>query len=101
MLGNIIVNKNHYGLPSQEIPPNQNSIAGGFFVIRRDLIDWWATTYDTTLQLYFKHGYLVKDDQIIIADCVFSNMEKFTVFRENRPEYDNWFMFQRILHNNL
>ena len=98
MLGNIIVNRNQYGLPTQEIPSNQISVAGGFFMLRKDLIDWWATTYDTTLQLYFKHGYLVKDDQIIIVDCLFSNMEKFTVFQENRPEYDNWFMFQRILN---
>jgi len=40
---------------------------------------------------------LVKDDQIIIADCIFSNMSKFVLHREQKAPYDNWFMFQRIL----
>jgi len=41
---------------------------------------------------------LIKDDQIIIADCVFSNLDKFLLVRENLYPYDNWFMFQRILN---
>lgn len=97
ILRQIVVTKNQHGLPSQEIPAHQNSFAGGFFVIKKSLIDWWANKYDTTLQLYFKHKYLVKDDQIIIADCILSNQEHFNIFREDNSAYDNWFMFQRIL----
>jgi len=54
--------------------------------------------FDSKLFKYFINGYLVKDDQIIIADCVFSNLEKFSLFREFQLPYDNWFMFQRFLN---
>lgn len=91
-----IRDKNAAGLPSIPIPPSQISIAGGFFLLHKDVIDWWMNTFDTTLRLYFQHGYLVKDDQLILADCVFSNVERFALYREALPSYDNWFMFQRI-----
>jgi len=93
----IINNKNTYGLPVQEIPAHQNSIAGGFFILHKDKMDWWSKIYDDKLQLYFTHNYLVKDDQIILADCILSNINQFTLFRENNSYFDNWFMFQRIL----
>jgi len=97
-LSQIINNKNEYGLPMNPIPETQNSIAGGFFILHKNLIKWWFKTFDSTLELYFKYNYLVKDDQIIIADCIFSNLEKFALFRECENIYDNWFMFQRILN---
>lgn len=93
----IVNNKNNAGLPAQPIPPHQNSIAGGFFVCHADKISWWAETYNNKLELYFKNNYLVKDDQIILADCILSDMDQFVLFRENHPRLDNWFMFQRIL----
>jgi len=92
----VVNKKNQNGLPVQEIPATQNSIAGGFFVIHKDKINWWAETYNTKLDLYFKNNYLVKDDQIILVDCILSNMNEFLLLRENNPNYDNWFMFQRI-----
>jgi hypothetical protein len=91
-------NKNSNDLPIKAIPAHQNSIAGGFFFLYKDKIDWWTNTYDTKLQLYFKNNYLVKDDQIILVDCILSNLDKFTLFRENAGNLDNWFMFQRILN---
>lgn len=94
----IVQNKNINGLPTNPIPPFQNSIAGGFFILHKSMIHWWFTTFDKTLDLYFKHKYLVKDDQIIIADCIFSHLDNFTLFREFQQKYDNWFMFQRILN---
>lgn len=93
-----IKNKNINDLPSIPIPPFQNSIAGGFFILHKELIDWWFTTFDKKLSTYFSNGYLVKDDQIILADCIFSNLNNFCLFREFEPSYDNWFMFQRILN---
>lgn len=93
-----IKNTNNNNLPSIPIPATQNSIAGGFFILHKDMINWWFNTFDNKLENYFKHNYLVKDDQIIIADCVFSNLERFTLFRESIYPYDNWFMFQRILN---
>jgi hypothetical protein len=94
-LAMLINNKNDLGLPVIPIYPDQVSIAGGFFVIHKDKIGWWFQVYNAKLELYFKHNYLVKDDQMIIADCIFSNLEQFTLFKE-KSWFDNWFMFQRI-----
>ena len=94
----IVNDKNINGLPVHEIPSLQNSIAGGLFLLHKNNIEWWSTTYDNKLQLYFRHNYLVKDDQIILLDCILSNLDRFTLFRENSINYDNWFMFQRILN---
>jgi hypothetical protein len=96
-----INNKNSIGLPLKEIPPNQQSISGGFFLLPKNAIHWWAHTYYSKLLLYFENNYLVKDDQIILADCILSNanVEQFTLYRENKPSFDNWFMFQRILNS--
>lgn len=93
----LVQNKNKNGLPSMQIPPNQMSIAGGFFILHKDKIDWWKKTFNNKLQLYFKHNYLVKDDQIIIIDCILSNLQEFKLTRENDARYDNWFLFQRFL----
>ena len=92
----LISNKNELGLPINEIPPSQKSVGGGFFILYKDKIDWWATTYDAKLSLYFENEYLVKDDQIIVIDCIISNLKHFQLHEEN-TKYDNWFMFQRIL----
>lgn len=94
----IIQNKNQNGLPVNPIPSSQNSIAGGFFILHKQIIEWWFHTFNNKLFKYFLHSYLVKDDQIIITDCVFSDLEHFTLFRESCYPYDNWFMFQRILN---
>jgi hypothetical protein len=100
-LYSIIKQKNEIGLPIQQIPPNQVSIAGGFFVGYREKIDWWHTTYYNKLKLYLENKYLVKDDQIIIIDCIFSELtdgclNDFCLVNETLPNYDNWFLFQRV-----
>jgi hypothetical protein len=97
MLTYIVNDKNDLGLPKMHIPAHQVSIAGGFFICHKSLVEWWRDTLDEKLALYFKHGYLVKDDQIIVADCVLSDLEKFVLCNEEDPRYDNWFMFQRLL----
>jgi hypothetical protein len=93
----LINSRNQFGLPKQELPLSNNPIAGGFFIIHKDKINWWSETYNQKLELYFTHNYLVKDDQIILVDCILSNPNEFLLFRENIPNLDNWFMFQRIL----
>jgi hypothetical protein len=92
----IINQRGENGLPNQPIPSNQTSVAGGFFLIHSDKIKWWSDLYYNTLELYFDNQQLVKDDQIIIADCVFSHLAHFKLYQEMIP-YDNWFMFQRLL----
>lgn len=96
-LQNTINNKNTIGLPQIPIPKNQFSIAGGFFISHKDKLEWWVETYYKKLDLYLKNNYLVKDDQIILVDCIFSQITEFILLQENIQEYDNWFMFQRLL----
>lgn len=92
----IVNNKNKIGLPKNPIPAHQQSVAGGFFILHKNKVNWWSKLFETKLELYFKNKYLVKDDQIILVDCILSDQESFVLFREAN-QYDNWFMFQRIL----
>jgi len=81
-----------------EIPPNQTSVAGGFFILHKTLVEWWKNTYYKKMVEFFKKGLLIKDDQIVIANCVFSDLKSFCLhFEEYEDQYDNWFMFQRLL----
>ena len=96
-LHSVVNNKNEKGLPIEEIPAYQNSVAGGFFILHKDKIKWWLEEYNKKLILYFENDYLVKDDQIILIDCILSNIDNFYLFKENEEVLDNWFMFQRIL----
>lgn len=84
------------GLPT--IPPTQISIAGGFFLFFHENGTWWFKTFDERLRAYIKHDHLIKDDQIILADCIYTHPSRFYVCEENRPPLDNWFMFQRRLN---
>ena len=93
----IILNKNENNLPINQIPANQTSIAGGFFICHIDKIKWWVDIFDSKLKLYIKHNYLVKDDQMILIDCIFTENKHFILHKENNILYDNWFMFQRLL----
>jgi len=97
MLMYIVNDKNEKGLPKMPIPAHQVSIAGGFFICYKEKVTWWRNTFDQKLALYFQHNYLVKDDQIIVADCILSDLEQFHLSKENNLKYDNWFMFQRLL----
>ena len=97
MLYSLINNKNENGLPSSPIPPYQVSISGGFFICHKDKLNWWHETYYSKLKLYFDNNYLIKDDQMIIIDCIFTELNNFNLAMEKNKKYDNWFMFQRIL----
>ncbi len=92
----IINTKNNIGLPSIPIPNDQWSIAGGFFMIYKDNMNEWHKLYDNKLKLYFENDYLVKDDQIIIIDCIMSNLKKFKLVQQEKRG-DPWFLFQRYL----
>jgi len=51
-----------------KIPPDQVSIAGGFFIGTKELSLKWYSKFDNTLIHYLDNEWLVKDDQIIILD---------------------------------
>jgi teichuronic acid biosynthesis glycosyltransferase TuaG len=79
------------------IPATHCSIAGGFFVAHSNRVHSWAEEFDATLRLYWERDRLVKDDQIIIADCLLTHPEKCVLYTERNPSYDHWFQFQRVL----
>ncbi len=94
---NIINNKNELGLPSTQLPAEQVTISGGFFILFKDKIEYLNTLFYDKLELYFNNNYLVKDDQIILVDCIFSNFNKFYLISEHL-NLDNWFAFSRFLN---
>jgi hypothetical protein len=75
----------------------KNCFAGGFFIIRPGLIQAFATIFDNKLQYYFDKNQIVKDDQTILLDCIANNPRLFSLHWEQNLNYDNWFMFQRLL----
>lgn len=95
-LVSVILSNKDKQILENPIPQNQISVAGGFFIATKENIDWWSFVYDEMLKLYFEKGYVVKDDQMVIIDCIINNIDKFELYREQNNK-DNWFMFQRIL----
>jgi hypothetical protein len=81
------------------VDPRLNFIAGGFFMLHKSKAEWWAVTYDAKLHQHLSRGRVVKDDQQIITDCVFSKdtQTHFHICREEGGKYDVWFLFQRTL----
>lgn len=67
------------------------------YLIAPENIEWWKNTYDNALKRYFFFKRLVKDDQIILVDAIFSNMSKFVLIQEQDPWKDKWFQFQHYL----
>ena len=96
-LGGLVRDKNAEGLPKTPIPATQNSIAGGFFIAHHSKIEQWKNKFDEKLALYFQHDYLVKDDQIIIVDCVLSEPQRFEIIQDPDPNQNPWFYFRRFL----
>jgi hypothetical protein len=91
------------GLPVNAIPTDLPSICGGLFICSSIKIFWWKETFDNMLRTYFCTERIIKDDQMIIANCAFLDILRnhFKLYSEDydfyNPKYDNWFMFQRIL----
>jgi hypothetical protein len=103
LIRNILLDKDpKTGMPRIQLPANQNSIGGGFFVVgSADAAIWWSRRFEQRLKDYFDNGYLVKDDQLILADIIFSDTEKrFQLWRDVQSGskiYDPWFLMSRIL----
>lgn len=98
-LNAIVKNENEHFLPRQPIPPGQISIAGGFFLSHKENLDWWHNTFYTRLQQYFENDYLVKDDQMVIVDCIIHHEDKFELGKNDYPKHtpNRWFFFQEFL----
>jgi len=66
--------------------------AGGFFILTNQLAEIYSRMFDAKLVYYFKNNYIIKDDQQIIMDCIFTNPQIFQIHFS-----ENWFMFQELL----
>jgi len=92
--------KSHYinKLTSQpSIQFEEICFAGGFFILKRQLINTYVRLYDEKLMYYFVNNFIIKDDQTIIMDIIFKNPDLFNIHTEDDVRFDNWFMFQRLL----
>ena len=58
-INQLINTKNEKKLPPTPVPPDQISIAGGFFLLHKKNIWWWKTTFDKKLELYFKNEAVI------------------------------------------
>ena len=86
----------------QSIPYNQISIGGGCFIAPRNKVEEWKNTYTAKLEQYIQEGRLVKDDQIILADCIFRDigLQNFELHFDQRVspyKFDIWFTFAYLL----
>lgn len=86
-----IESKDEIGLPIIPISEKQVSIAGGFFISHISNIEWYKELIEKTIRIYFNNNYLIKDDQIIIVDCIFSNIQRFEIIK------GDWFLFREYL----
>jgi len=85
-------------LLKQQVPHDQNSIAGGFFLSHIKNIAHHHSLYYAKLDNYFTKDMLIKDDQYILIHCFVENMTKYHLIEETNPHiYDKWFVFQRFL----
>jgi hypothetical protein len=90
-------NKEKIGHPTNKLL--NNCFAGGFFIIRPTLMQGFASIFDSKLQYYFNNEYVIKDDQTILLDCIFTNPQLFGIHWDHiHTKYDNWFMFQHMLN---
>ena len=92
--------KSHYLNKSENQPTYQMEalcFAGGFFLLKRELIDTYMKLYDEKLMYYFTHNFTIKDDQTIIMDLILTNPTLFCSHTEDDSNFENWFMFQRLL----
>ncbi len=93
--------KNHYKY-KLETPPTYKyeeiCFAGGFFYGVEKLLSRYAELFDKKIQYYFSNNFIIKDDQSIVMDIIFTNPDLFYIHFENDIRFDNWFMFQRLLN---
>jgi NADP-dependent 3-hydroxy acid dehydrogenase YdfG len=57
----------------------------------------YKNLYDEKLKYYFDNNYFIKDDQMVIMDIIFTNQNLFYIHKELNSQFNNWFMFQRLL----
>jgi hypothetical protein len=97
ILQNDIIRHYNNNINNKTSPCNSKNLeevcfAGGFFILTKQLAEIYSRMFDAKLLYYFKNNYIIKDDQQIIMDCIFTNPQIFQIHFS-----ENWFMFQELL----
>ena len=87
----------NYLIDNPNVNYNENCYAGGFFLGKKDDLNTYSVLYDKKLQYYFSNNYFIKDDQSIVLDIITMNPQLFYIHKETNTQFDDWFMFQRLL----
>jgi hypothetical protein len=86
------------------LPMNQVSFAGGcFLVFGKSMMVTWRNYFSNIFQHYINNKQFIKDDQIIIAHCILTdilnnNGSLFEIHTQpDNLHFDPWFYFTSIL----
>jgi hypothetical protein len=75
----------------------KNYFAGGFFILKHQLIHHYAKIYEKKLEYYFNNNYTIKDDQTLLVDLIATNKKMFCIHDIFQTHLNEWFAFQKIL----
>lgn len=92
--------KRHYEEKLLDQPSSdllKNFFAGGFFILKHQMIQTYAKIYEAKLEYYFNNNYIIKDDQTIITDIIATNQNIFCIHDILKSRFNEWFAFQKIL----
>lgn len=87
------IGRNQWGLLNKVVDPLHDTISGGFFMIHPTMVSEYSKVFMDRIKLYFEHKYLIKDDQVIILDCILSHSHMFNLIKSK----SNWFLFREYL----
>jgi hypothetical protein len=81
------------------------TFGGGFVLLPAELAEGYARAFDAAVAYFFAHDIRIKDDQTVLAAMVAAMPGEFVCHVEPAAgtvvglpgQYDEWFMFQRIL----
>jgi hypothetical protein len=92
--------KNHYINNLNTHPCSDlstNYFAGGFFILRNNIVNFYSKIFEDKLKYYFDNNYTIKDDQTIVLDIISTNKQLFYIHENFNNKLDEWFAFQQIL----
>jgi hypothetical protein len=79
-------------------PSTPRSVAGNFFILHKNKINWWCQTFYSILYFYFKNNGVLYHDETILSICLALYPDNFNIIVEKNPRFsDTWRLFQRYL----
>ena len=89
------------GVPRDLYRPDAHYFSGGFYITGREKALWWNDTFQCALEKYINAGAFLKDDQHIIAYCVFRGPRdanfRIVYSSDNNRDENAWFIFRDFL----